>query len=140
VKSRKFLSILLVLVLVSMACSLGAPAQESGENNSAYPGSGSEYQPPAITYPAPESTEQPVVEAQQDTLYPDTRDGSEVPWNQALAMMQNDEVAKVTTGEGNQLSLQLKDGRTLVVLEPFEGALDEFLSQCGEVCATIEVE
>ena len=118
--SRKILSILLVLVIASLACTLGAPGKDEEEVNSAYPGSEAEYSAPEVSYPAPGSTEQPAVDVQQGVLYPDAQDGSEVPWNQAQAMMQNGEVAKIASGDGSQLTLELKDGRSLATLEAYE--------------------
>jgi hypothetical protein len=137
VKSRKFVSILMILVLASLACSLGAPASGAESNATAYPNPGGEYKIPEVTYPAPGTSDQPV---QQSVLYPSAQDGAEVPWNQAVAMMSNGEVAKVVVGENLQVTLDLVDERSLVAFQPSEGALQEFLTQCGAVCQSIEVE
>ncbi len=92
--------------------------------------------PPAPgPYPAP----YPAVMQPGGPLYPNYQDGAEVTWEQALAMIMNGEVSKATQTHDLKVFLTLKDGRTLVTVEPAIDDVMKVIQTCGEMCKDIVV-
>jgi hypothetical protein len=114
---------LALIALLITACQ-SAPAQSQ-----TYPAS--QDQPTAAAYPAPGAS---------TALYPFFQNGDEVQWTEAIGMLSNGEVNQVLTNNSPKLTLVLKDGRSLVVTEPEDGALEEVIQQCGEPCKAVEVK
>ena len=88
-------------------------------------------------YPAPQQESAVVV--QVNVLYPDTASGSEVSWPQAYGMLMNGEVSQVMQAKAEKITLMLKDGRSLVALQPAAGDILRAIENCGEPCAAIQV-
>jgi hypothetical protein len=101
-------------------------APEAAPNDPAYPGAGG-------AYPA-----DPGAEAEEGAaLYPWYESGTEVLWNNAIAMIMNGEVSQVAQAHDLTVTLTLKDGRTLTTIEP---AIDEVIrtvEACGAPCSDI---
>lgn len=63
-----------------------------------------------------------------------------VPWNEAIDLMVDGQVAIVSRHETLAVEMFLKDGRVLRTIEPDAGTLAGVLSACGEPCAGIQYE
>lgn len=72
-------------------------------------------------------------------LYPDFQDGAQVEWDPFLAMLFNGEVIKVVQSADLKVTFTLRDGRSLITMQPAEGELQNILASCGEICKNIEV-
>ena len=72
-------------------------------------------------------------------LYPDIKDGAEITWNQAIALLYNGEVSKVIQSSSLKVTLLLKDGRTLITTEPALDDVVKAIQTCGAPCQEIEV-
>ncbi|HEX7972993.1 MAG TPA: hypothetical protein VF498_01170 [Anaerolineales bacterium] len=99
---------------------------------------------PAEVYPAPQ---QAVVAATQapaagsaSVLYPGPKDGDQVSWPQVAAMILNHEVAKIIHPKPLQITITLKDGRSLTSFEPSPEELQSVLQKCGDTCKDIPVD
>lgn len=138
------LTIILSLLALSVlaACTSPTPAvtteQPSGEVQTAPT-------EPAPAEAYPQSAQQPVAvtEAPQaatgQALYPEPQSGDSVTWSQAVAMLNNAEITQIMKSASLELTLSLKDGRSLVTNEPGDGELQIVLDKCGDVCSGIEV-
>jgi hypothetical protein len=135
---RKLILLVLVVLLLT-GCQLGkkTPTEQPKEPvGTAYPAMPTQ-QPAASTgYPAP--VEQPTA-ANPANLYPAFKEGDQIAWNQAAALIANGEVMKIIAAPSLQVTLFLKDGRSLVTQQPAEGELQKVLDACGEACKDIEV-
>jgi hypothetical protein len=140
-KFRLWTIVSLLALLVVAACSSSTPAVSTEQ-----PTSESQNPPvetaPAEAYPSPaeavEATEAPQV-APGQSLYPEPQSGDEITWSQAVAMINNAEVNQVLKSPTLELTLNLKDGRSLLTNEPREGELQIVLDKCGDACTGIEV-
>ncbi|HWQ83731.1 MAG TPA: hypothetical protein VN363_04145, partial [Anaerolineales bacterium] len=74
-----------------------------------------------------------------NTLYPEAASGSEVSWPQAYGMLMNGEVSQVMQPNAEKFTLLLKDGRSLVAIQPAPGDVLAAIESCGATCTTIEV-
>jgi hypothetical protein len=100
-----------------------------------------------LAYPAPESAptaqepypapDRPAVSS--GPLYPDSEDGEEVTWEMAQAMILNGEVKQVIQAHSLQVTLMLKDGRTLITTEPAIDDIFEVIELCGNPCQDITI-
>ena len=93
-------------------------------------------------YPAPVINPSPSpIENQDSSLaYPQYNDGDEISWNIAVTILLNGEVDKVRTQDAQKVILFLKDGRSLITLQPFENEIQTWIEKCGETCNDIQVE
>lgn len=118
-KLTRLIFILAVLVVTLAACTApSAPVQ------------------PAQAYPEPKEILNPT---QPSVLYPGLRDGDRADWDLVLAMMINGEVAKIVMSADLQITLTLKDGRSLIAIQPNPESVTQALEICGEPCKTLEV-
>jgi len=72
--------------------------------------------------------------AQSAGLYPGIQDGAEVMWEQAVSMIMYGEVAQVMQTHELKVYLTLKDGRTLVTVEPEIDEVNRIIKDCGDPC------
>lgn len=86
----------------------------------------------------PEPVISPTTQSQSASLYPGPKSGDTIAWDQAIALMFNQEVNSLAE-TGTKLVLNLKDGRSLSTNEPSSGALQAFLQTCGDRCKDIKV-
>lgn len=91
--------------------------------------------PASSAYPAPGSF--PTQPFTGQSLYPDPKSGDTIFWEQAVALVINNEVAKVTQAQSLQVTLDLKDGRVLLTQEPQLDAIFNIIAQCGDPCRSI---
>lgn len=138
----RLITILSFLALIILAaCTTPTPAvsteQPAGESPNAPAATAT---PEAYPSPAEQAvvTEEPQVASGQ-ALYPEPQSGDTVNWSQTVAMMNNGEVAQVLKSNTLELTLSLKDGRSLVTFEPQDGELQIAIDRCGDTCASIEV-
>jgi hypothetical protein len=135
--------ILSLLMLVALAACNGSPAPEV---TAELPVSVTEEAPaetePTEAYPVP-AQQEVVIEAPQvapgEALYPGPQSGETVAWAQAVAMINNGEISQIMKSQALELTLSLKDGRSLLTTEPVDGELQLVLDRCGDVCAGIEL-
>jgi hypothetical protein len=135
--------ILSLLVLVALAACNGSPAPVVTAEP---PVSVTENAPaetePTEAYPVPAQqevvTEVPQVAA-GEALYPGPQSGETVAWAQAIAMINNGEISQIIKAQSLELTLTLKDGRSLLTNEPVDGELQSVLDRCGDGCGEIEV-
>ena len=143
----------MILALALLALSACQPSAAPAANNTPAAGSqnpGSQAENP---YPAAEITTEPpaelstypgiadpaaVAEAVDDGAYPDIADGSSIEWSKAKGLITRGEVVKVISGANEQVTLNLKDGRTLTAVMEDPQSLQTALDAC-EVCAELEV-
>lgn len=118
-KLTRLVLILATLAVILAACKAPGTSDQPGE-----------------AYPAPKEILAPTLPA---VLYPDLKDGERADWSLFLSMMLNGEVAKIVKSADLQITLTLKDGRTLIATQPNPEAVTQALENCGEPCKTIEV-
>ena len=148
---------LIILALMSTACQFIAPAAPTptatvtvtdtlAPTGKTYP----EPYPLLPTYDpylAPASPEPYAYPAQgvppapgtADILYPGVLDGTEVYWIQAVSMILNGEVTQVMQTHALKVYLTLKDGRTLLSIEPAIDEVMKVIQSCGDLCKNILV-
>ncbi len=134
-----FLSLLALIILA--ACTSPTPAVSTDQPAGKSPTMPAETAIPEA-YPSP--AEQSVVtEAPQaapgQALYPEPQSGDTVNWSQAVAMLNNGEISQILKTDNLELTLNLKDGRSLITIEPKDGMLQVVIDQCGDPCASLEV-
>jgi len=103
-------------------------ATEAPAENEAYP------------QPAPAET----VESGSDTsqaanIYPELNDGDEVDWNKAVGIILSGQVKQVSQTHDLKVYLTLKDGRTIVSVEPVIDELMGIIDYCGDPCKDITI-
>ncbi len=134
------LLILFSLLTLLAACVTPASPTASAPSAPAYPPA-----QPAGAYPAAQpsgaypAAAEPTAVAKPGVLYPDLGDGAEVVWDRAIAMISNNEVTKVMQTHDLKVFLTLKDGRTLVTVEPKIDEIINYLKLCGDPCKNIAV-
>jgi inhibitor of cysteine peptidase len=62
---------------------------------------------------------------------------AEIPWEEAKELIMRGEVAQVTQLHSLEVTLELKDGRRLVTMEPGIDAVFDVVDACGEPCEDI---
>jgi hypothetical protein len=125
-KSRIFVITLALLAIALTACSKPTPTQVP-QNNLA----------PTIVYPEPATESYPSPEGvvtQASVLYPEPKSGDEVSWEQAVAMVLNGEVTQIVQSKSLQLTLSLRDGRSLIAKEAALDDIKMVIEKCGAVC------
>ena len=150
-KTRLWLSLVLLLLISLTACQSATPtvvvstqpAQPSTDSG-AYPAPLAE--PTQIApgsasdlYPAPTAGSTKNVPGSASVLYPDPQSGEAVMWNQAEAMILNGEVVKITRQGEKEITIDLKDGRSLIVKGPTEETVQKLFETCGDLCKTIQL-
>jgi hypothetical protein len=143
-KIRSFLSVALLLVIALSACQSAVPSVETQAPAASsptrapqsVPSEGEAYPGPAAAMPTPTTTP-PVAEG--ESLYPGPQSGDEISWEAAVAMLNNGEVAQVVQTHNLQVTLDLKDGRSLVTREPNIDDVFKIIDGCGQPCANISV-
>ncbi len=131
---------LLMLVLLAACSSAPAPAVTAEAPSSATQATPAETEA-AEAYPVPAQavvTEAPQV-APGKSLYPGPQSGESVAWAQAVAMINNGEISQIMKSQSLELTLSLKDGRSLLTVETVDGELQAVLNRCGDDCADIVV-
>lgn len=144
-KSIRLITVVLILGLGALSCQvtgLGseqtteipaateAPAAQEtsypqpGEVNTAYPEAGA-YPPAAVEMTI--------------TLYPDLGDGAEITWEQAMGLIGTGQVTQVMQSHDLKVYLTLKDGRTLVSVEPVIDDIIRLIQECGDFCKDIKI-
>ena len=130
---KKKLIILIISLLVGTiitSCSLSEHARKPKERNNV----------PETTV----STEARTVESEgTDSAEPVEGDNmpedkkSEVSWADALKFLYSGEVMSVSQSHNLEVSLVLKDGRTIVTVEPSIDAIFDEIAKCGADCSDI---
>jgi hypothetical protein len=62
-------------------------------------------------------------------------DGATIPWDEARLMILAGEVAQVTQLHSLEVTLEMKDGRRLLTVEPEIDDVFDVVDECGEPCA-----
>jgi hypothetical protein len=135
----RVLTLVLFMVLLASACqSMGK--KPGSENTGEYPPVELVATPPLVAYSYPPSSDStnlaPILPR---VLYPDAKDGDEIRWDQAVSVILNDEVSEVTQTHDLKVYLTLKDGRTLVTVEPVIDEVIKVIQKCGENCKSIRI-
>jgi inhibitor of cysteine peptidase len=63
--------------------------------------------------------------------------GTDIEWEEARELILAGEVAQVTQLHSLEVTLELKDGRQLVTMEPEIDAVFDVVDECGEPCSDI---
>jgi hypothetical protein len=108
----------------------GAVVAEPGS----YPSPEAQVTPGGNSYPAPN----PGL-LSGSALYPDVKDGDQIDWLQAQAMISNGEVGQVVQTHALQVTLMLKDGRSLITTEPVIDEVMRVIEACGATCSDIKI-
>jgi hypothetical protein len=143
-KSRLTLILGVGLLILSAACNSTPQAPATTEQATA-PASPTQAAV-ATTYPEPaqsgSSYPAPAVitntQSQSESLYPGPNSGDTIPWEQAVALISHQEVSSLSE-TGTKLVLNLKDGRSLITIEPASGDFKGLLQRCGVQCKDIKV-
>lgn len=149
-KTRLWLSLVLLLLISLTACQSATPTVMSiqptqpSTDSGAYPAPATE--PTKIApgsasdiYPAPTAGPTKIVPGSASVLYPDPQSGDAVMWNQAEAMILNGEVVKITRQGEKEITIDLKDGRSLIVKGPTEETVQKLFETCGDLCKSIQL-
>ena len=147
-KTHYYLAVLLLFALVFTACSSAAPTPVIN-TQATQPASSNQTSkvvtPPAESnaYPAPVSASSALPTADASlvalSLYPEQKSGDQIDWTAAQAMILNGEVIRVTVDADQKITIDLKDGRSLVSTEPQANAVKETISACGSACQNVLV-
>ncbi len=142
-KSRWTLILGVGLLLLISACN-SAPASPEvpttpanatqGVVTTTYPGPGQAGSSNAY----PEPTVITTTQSQSGSLYPSPKSGDTISWEQATALIKNQEVESLSE-TGTKVVLNLKDGRSLSTNETASGEIISFLQNCGDQCKDIKV-
>lgn len=136
-KARLWLSLVLLVLVSLAACQSAKPAVSPTQ-----PASDSSYPAPAqggTTSDSNASTTKPEQPGPGSSavLYPDPKSGDIVLWSQAEAMILNGEVVKITRDGELQVTLDLKDGRSLIARGVNAETVQQVLERCGDICKDI---
>jgi hypothetical protein len=145
-KSVRLIVVILFLGIAATSCqsfSLGGsqantPAVPEGNSNTAmgnpaYPYPGSDRPGAVPAYPGPN------LGAQAMTFYPALKDGDKIEWDQVAGALYSGQVESVAQAHDLQVTLKLKDGRTLVSTEPAIDDIINMVKQCGDPCKDIRI-
>lgn len=97
------------------------------------------------SYPAPgvaAPTSPPSLDSQAagGAAYPAPGQPEEIGWSSAQTRIMNGEVSGVVQTQSLQVTLTLKDGRTMVTTEPALDDVFKALDQCGDPCKDVTRE
>lgn len=147
-KVRFWLLILILASMVLAACQ-GSPAPMPTEA----PVETTDQAPSPtdpVAYPEPEqaATQPPAAPTAKPTapvpsgsaLYPNITDGSDVQWVQVQAMALNGEIAKIIVFQSTEVTVMLKDGRSLRSIVNLVSDAQSLVVSCGAPCQDIVVE
>ena len=127
---KRLLGLLIVGVVLLSACQLPNPGGKVTQEVEGYPQPGQASPTMAVEYPEP---------LQANALYPGYKDGDKIDWFQAVAMIKNGEVAKIVQSHSLQVTLSLKDGRTLLTEEPAIDDILKVIETCGDPCKGVQI-
>jgi len=145
-KSNRMMIAIVLVIIVLMGCQLTpagvqptATAVSAGTpypslDTGAYPYPLVEIPPTPDPYLQPE---QQAVPPEAGMLYPDLKDGDSLEWYQAVGVIFMGQVTKVLQAHSLDVFITLKDGRTLVTVEPQIDDVLKVIEQCGEICKDI---
>jgi hypothetical protein len=88
-------------------------------------------------YPPPEEQPTSPPLSVPSFTYPDIEDGGELSWVQAQQMILQGYVVEVMQTHELKVYLTLKDGRTLITVEPKIDDIFNVIEVCGETCVDI---
>ena len=128
--SKRLLGLLLVVILLLSACQLPNPGSKVTQQVEGYPLPGQTSPTSAVAYPEA---------LQSNALYPNYKDGDKIEWFQAVAIINNGEVSKLVQAHSLQVTLSLKDGRTLLTEEPAIDDVLKVIEACGDPCKGIQI-
>jgi uncharacterized lipoprotein len=114
----------ITIVAILSACS---PVNSGGNQGTSYPRQGEETRPATVVQPP------------SGIPYPQFKEGDTILSGVAEGLLKNGSVDKITLKPSGEAVLLLKDGRALVILLPFEGAIQTWIDQCGDPCKAIKI-
>ncbi len=85
-------------------------------------------------YPGPQS--QPIG---ADMVYPELKDGDSFDWTRVYGPLESGQVEKVQQTHDLKVFLTLKDGRTIMTVEPAIDEILKLIQACGDPCKDIRV-
>ena len=144
-RKQLLLTLMLLAVLLVSGCQVAGPgASDPTETVLPADPSAGEYPAPGAdpgiddAYPGPDviPTEMPDAGS---ALYPVYVDGDMVSWEQAVAMILNGEVTQVFQTHDLQVTISLKDGRSLTTTEPAIDDVMQVIETCGAPCQNIAI-
>jgi hypothetical protein len=103
-----------------------------------------EVNPYPVEYPAvePNPNEYPSPQDQSiemGIVYPELKDGDSFDWTRIYGPLESGQVEKVQQTHDLKVYLTLKDGRTLMTVEPAIDEILKLIQTCGEPCKEIRV-
>lgn len=137
-KIRSFLVILLLGAVLLAACTPPATVTP----NPAQPDPGSLL--PVESYPIapqeayPANGQDPALQ-EPGSIYPDLQSGDTIEWSMAQGFILAGEVDKVVQTHSLQVTLMLKDGRSMITTEPAIDVVLDVIDLCGDPCNSIEI-
>lgn len=138
--------VILILALTLTSCSIGGASTQEVNDSVLTEEPGETYPQPDLGEPAqdvgvyPPPTEVMTPTEIPAVMYPGVADGEQIYWSMATAMILNNEVAKVVQTGDRKVTITLKDGRSMVAVEPVIDEVIRVIEVCGELCAAIVVE
>ena len=125
--SPVFITVMILAVVVLAACQLSSGSQTAPQ---APAEQGTPYVVPEMV-----STEAPT----GGIPYPELQDGAQATWEQAQDVLLKGQVTKLVQTHDLKVYLTLKDGRTLVSVEPAIDEVIKVIEKCGENCKNIQI-
>ncbi|HEX9029561.1 MAG TPA: hypothetical protein VF823_10345 [Anaerolineales bacterium] len=146
-KSRLWFVSIILFAWVLAACQTAQPVVTQSPTTAAVSTVSADVTQPTAAgaaYPAPQqavavATQAPAA-GSASVLYPGPKDGDQVSWPQVAAMILNHEVAKIIHPKPLEITITLKDGRSLTSFEPSEEELQGILQKCGDACKDISID
>jgi hypothetical protein len=130
---KSMLVMMLLLALLTAGCQAAGTGGEQVVATTAAPAPGGAY-PGSGAYPSLSGTA-----GQTGSLYPWYLEGTDIGWEQAVALINNSEVSKVVQAHDLKVTITLKDGRTLTATEPAIDQVLQVIQACGDPCKDIQV-
>jgi hypothetical protein len=133
-KKLTIFTFMLLIVALMAACTVSEPAPNPSEEISVP----KEALPIAPEPVLPEATPSTEVLEESDVLDDNaSSESSDVSWAEALEFLNNGDVTLVAQSHDLEVSLVLKDGRTVTAVEPSIDAIFKAIEACGEACSNI---
>lgn len=95
---------------------------------------------PAPNLAAPTNPPSSNLQSGGGSAYPAPGQPEEIDWSLAQTRIMNGEVSGVVQNQSLQVTLTLKDGRTMVTTEPALDDVFKVLDQCGDPCKDVTRE